>query len=609
MAGLHEDRMYAALIARHNARMENIARPPDDLLLEAMDALASVPVLDTILRKYGADPDRLPAGYAGSWIDHLAWGVDSMVAALRLLMSGQFIGAALVARHQLERWSQHRAFLTDTKRRACESSLDYIARIWSAPITPGWDQDRDTAGFDTGAEIDLDAEGSGQAREPRLSHEHVTVSDGAEICPAAVMGALGDVLHAHAGVPGIEWDAVDRCDPGTTPPQVYALYGLVGDAVRLCSAQIAHALRSVANQLNDSATLMRLDGLPDRLSRAEAKEGEVTANSSDLGLNGPRSWSAPPPDTVRRIPLVALLPMHPDHGLRRRNVGMLSQGARLFEAVLSGKRPAVRLFRDDEMMSLAFSWHRHAVARGALIALKNEREALGEKWDLDGLRARECPYLLTSEVAGLVSAWSGNACGASAAAAIATSIRSAYWLWLEDDDRAMGVLRSTLEQTARLRTWRRRPDKAQKLETSERTTPRDWLSAAGWRRLEALNRALGEMAHARIGSRWDGARALLAQLQPSFPQEMSMHTARGFCLDTLVLLAARELITATREISPDVASAFASVLVLAMPDEDQADTELEALMNRAFAQRAASLGPPTLKGPELQWASGNETPL
>jgi hypothetical protein len=608
LACLHEDRTYAALMARHNARMQNIARPLDRLLLTAMDALAPVPVLDVILRQCGADPRRLPANYGGKWVDHLAWGVDSMVAALRLLMSGQFVGAALVARHQLERWSNHRAYLTDTRHRVGEPSLDYIARIWSAPVIRARDQAGSTGGFDAPAGIDLDAGHGGQDNEPRVPHEHVALSDGAEVCPAAVMGALGDVLHALTGTAAMRWDAVDRCDPGTTPAQVHELYELVGAAVRLCSSQIAYSLRFIAAERNDLEMLVKLNGMPDGLSyvAAEEESGEGVGGSGDEGQDGGPVWPAHPPGTVSRIPLVALLPMHPDHGLRRERVRALCRGAQIFESAWTGK-PAGRLFKDDEFMSLAFSWHRYAVARGALTALKNEREALGENWNLEGLRARELPYLLTSEVAGLVCAWSGDGPVADAAAVISTSIRSAYWLWLEDDDRAMGVLRTTLEQTARIRTWRRRPDKARKLETSGRTTPRDWLEAAGLRRLEALNRALGEMAHARIGSRWHGARDLLAQLQPSPAHEMSIYTARGFCLDTMVLLAGHELVAATRPVSPAVAAAFATVLKLDVRDDDQPDTEIESLMNRAFARRADSLGLPTLRGPELRWAHASES--
>lgn len=115
------------------------------------------------------------------------------------------------------------------------------------------------------------------------------------------------------------------------------------------------------------------------------------------------------------------------------------------------------------------------------------------------------------------------------------------------------------------------------------------------------------MAHARIGSRWHGARDLLAQLQPSPAHEMSIYTARGFGLDTMVLLAGHELVAATRPVSPAVAAAFATVLKLDVRDDDQPDTEIESLMNRAFARRADSLGLPTLRGPELRWAHASES--
>jgi hypothetical protein len=605
LAGLHEDRMYAALIARHNARMENIAMPPDELRLIALDALGPVPCFDMILRKYGVDPTRHPSNYSGPWIDHLAWGVDSMVAAVRLLMSGQFIGAALVARHQLERWSQFRAFATNNQHRAGEPSLDFIARVWSASAEPKEYGDSGVAGFDTDSDIDLDEEPGRTGGEPDQSHRHVVMSDKTEICPAAVMGVLSDVLHALMGADAVEWDAVHRCDPGKATSAVYGTYKAVGDAVRLCGAQIGEALELIAATMKDTTTAELLANLPDGLSRIEAEAIEASFEQNwPSSQSGRGPWPKPPPGTITAFPPQALLPMHPSHGLRDDSVGDLNAAAQVFEAVLSGKKPAGRLFRDDEMMSLSFAWHRHAVARAALRALEAERKFLGEKWNLDGLRAREFPYLLTSEVAGLVCVWSGGGNVSAAAAAISTSIRSAYWLWLEDDDRAMGVLRTTLEQAARLRTWRRRPDKADRLEASERTTPRDWLDAAGWRRLEALNRALGEMAHARAGSRWHGARALLAQLQPSFSAEASMFTARGFCLDTVVSLAARELVATTLAMSPHVASAFASVLGVPMPGGDQTDAELEQLMDRAFAQRKTSLGSPTLPDPGSRWPAG-----
>jgi hypothetical protein len=74
---------------------------------------------------------------------------------------------------------------------------------------------------------------------------------------------------------------------------------------------------------------------------------------------------------------------------------------------------------------------------------------------------------------------------AAAAAVVSSSLRSAYWLWLEDDDRAMATLRCTLEQTARLRTWHLKPAKAATLEpTPQLRQGTGWRAPAcgGWLR-------------------------------------------------------------------------------------------------------------------------------
>src|SRR5665647_3936431 len=113
---------------------------------------------------------------------------------------------------------------------------------------------------------------------------------------------------------------------------------------------------------------------------------------------------------------------------------------------------------------------------------------------------------------------------------IGSGIRSTQWLWLEDDDRAMAVLRCVLEQVARSRTWRLKPEKARLLEERSETTPRDWLENAGWRRLSPLNRALGEFAHVRPSRRWNAARALLASLQLDVDEDTAIFTARGAAL-------------------------------------------------------------------------------
>ena len=254
----------------------------------------------------------------------------------------------------------------------------------------------------------------------------------------------------------------------------------------------------------------------------------------------------------------AILPLHPDHGLHPNFVPQVLAEASIFDAVLRGKRPAGRLFRDDEMARFAFTWHRGKAIRVAMMALRAERKTLGDDFDLDKLRGRELPYLLTSEAAGAIGSWTENP-DIAGATGICSSLRSAYWLWLEDDNRAMGVLRTALEQTARLRRWRLRPDKAAALQANPRTTPRDWLDAAGWRRLEALNRGPGELVHARPGSSWLGALELLTQLQPG--EAPSLQTARGFCLDLVTQLAAGELALLARVLSAPLGPAFAEILL------------------------------------------------
>jgi hypothetical protein len=95
-----------------------------------------------------------------------------------------------------------------------------------------------------------------------------------------------------------------------------------------------------------------------------------------------------------------------------------------------------------------------------------------------------------------------------------SALRSASWLWLEDNERSMGCLRVLIEHTARLRTLRTKPNTAAKLNARTTTTPRDWIEACGWRRLRVLLRALGEYAHGADLGHLDGAAEVLIALNP-----------------------------------------------------------------------------------------------
>ncbi len=356
LAAQGEDRVYAALIARHAARMDNIAQSPAELREVAYDVLALIMCFDVVLRRYKASRSRHPSSYGGTWIDHLAWGVDSMVASIRLLLSGQFIGAALIARHQLERWSQNRAFTTDTPHRSGESSLDYIARVWSADSQPqrGADETADQLDAST---LDLDDDPGSLSDENVDGHTHMTMSDGTEICPSAVMGILSEILHTREGIDAVKWDTADLCAPGKEPPVVYAAYLAVTDALRMCSAQIGAALTEVAEACGDATTVKLLATAPDRMSRigADDEAAGIDADRVRAAANR-RAWPEQKPGTIVPVPLAALLPLHPGHGLSAPFIGMLQDGSDLFEEVLAKRKPAGRLFRDDEMMNLSLVW-------------------------------------------------------------------------------------------------------------------------------------------------------------------------------------------------------------------------------------------------------------
>ena len=137
----------------------------------------------------------------------------------------------------------------------------------------------------------------------------------------------------------------------------------------------------------------------------------------------------------------------------------------------------------------AFVSRRARAAASAERAFVAEQQQLGDTFDPSAIQRREFAYIIMNEAAGLLALW-GTGYQADALAVGSSALRSALWLWLEDDDRSLVLARSVLEQTARLRTWRLKPDRAQRLEDrSDRTTPRDWLEDAGWRRLSVLTAA------------------------------------------------------------------------------------------------------------------------
>jgi hypothetical protein len=235
----------------------------------------------------------------------------------------------------------------------------------------------------------------------------------------------------------------------------------------------------------------------------------------------------------------------------------------------------------------AFVSRRSRAAATARRAFEEERTQVGERFDPSVIKSREFGYIILNETAGLLASWNPGPIS-DALVTAACALRGSFWLWLEDDDRALVLVRTVLEQTARVRTWRLKPDKAQRLEDrGDRTTPRDWLEEAGWRRLSVLNRSLGDFAHAgRNLLNWGESRQVLADLQPEASSEIvsePIQTARGGVLDEVAHAFGSELLHVAVERHKYLADALKDVLPYG--DDDGPHARIEAWLARCWAYR------------------------
>jgi hypothetical protein len=127
------DGVAEALIARHNLRMERIVDVGDVMQRIGLPLLTSYIPLSLASEELGADPGRAPFHSGATWPDHLAWGLDSIAAAVRLILSLQPVGASIIARTQLERWSSNLEFNSEISQEPGEDTVAWLNRLWSAP--------------------------------------------------------------------------------------------------------------------------------------------------------------------------------------------------------------------------------------------------------------------------------------------------------------------------------------------------------------------------------------------------------------------------------------------------------------------------------------------
>ncbi|MTK03161.1 hypothetical protein FF096_14150 [Micromonospora sp. CP22] len=472
----------------------------------------------------GADLGRPPFWSGPTWPDHLAWGLDSVITAVRLMLCLQPIGASIVARTQLERWSSNLQFNSGIDQQPGESTVAWLNRLWAEP----------------------------GVRPP----------DGVETPVGELFADLSELLHGRGRLMPLVW--LD-----------------VADVTEMPSSEHVQMLEAVGNALIVSLSHIRTC----LATAAEQKGYEVLAETINrIRLVAPaRSWL---PDL--RTFLWPLLPMFiRQPGVEGPLGAMATAHRRVISAMQAGREPA----EPSELWpAFSFGAHRFRALLAAQHAYQWERKLLGDRFEEQGVENAFTRAVLAGEMAAVVARWlrqdPDKRSPADALAVCASGLRSAQWLWLEDDNRGMGCLRSVIEQVARARTWRLRPERARKTEANPNCTPRDWIEGAGWRRLNLLNRALGEFAHGSTKTNWNVARNALVAIQNTEDVEQAQYTGRTHALTAMIFILSVECAAWADTFGSHLGDAYRRVVRI---DDAQADQAIEALLNRAWEKRQTPL--------------------
>ncbi|MFJ5191629.1 hypothetical protein ACIQCQ_05775 [Streptomyces sp. NPDC088394] len=549
--------------------MMNLAEIPSRVIEPVMSALLSFGFIDMALRELGATRDRHPADYGEKWVDHLAWGADSAFVAARLIFSGQFVGASAVLRSQMERWTENLAYNYNVKHIPGESAAEFAARVWSLGHAKYPSAMREETDRSVGAEVSTLDFWEDERKAKGLQGPSVVIGKGYRVYPGTLMELLSEHLHGRGHfLEASRWDACDLLNGEAT--EVVEASQWLSDVLMLNLRQIRVCLATLAREQGKPGLVPALFSLPERTYAGGA---------------------APVPPSM--------FPLLPQTGLSPGVLEQMRMASFAYEEVMRGKRPAGRLFHDGEMVHLYFYERRARAGRWALKALGEEKSKLGERFNIDGLAGRDTENVLATEMAGLLSVWLGKTPQGDAAAMCASALRSAHWLWLEDDDRSMAAMRVVLEQCARLRVWTMKPEKAAKLEESSTSTPKDWMNAAGWRRLAPLNRALGEFAHFHARIRRKGAWEILVGVQENGESPDSIYTARGHVLQTVTALVMLESVRSVARLSPVMENAFREITAEIFSDASELQANLEAFLDRVMKLKDVPRGPYAFRGPAV----------
>lgn len=517
------DGVAEALISRHNQRMERIINVGTLMQHVALPILSSYLPLSYAAEELGAHPGRAPWHMGSTWPDHLAWGLDSAAAAVRFILSLQPVGATIIARTQLERWSSNLEFNSEISQEQGEDTVTWFNRVWRQP--------------------------------------EVGLPD--RIAPVGHLFAeMSELLHGRGQLMSLVWLDVADITGAPTSEQI-KLLDAISDSLTVSLAQLRACIATAAEDRSWEVLAHTVHGV-ELVERAQG------------WLPDTRAFLWPMLPSVFRQPTVE---------------GILGATASEHQKALRSLHADKRPDQPSEIWPvLGFGAHRFRALTFARIAYHWERENLGERSNENAIEELSTEAILAGEMAGMLAIWlqddPDRTMAADAFAVCASGLRSALWLWLEDDTRAMGCLRCVIEQLARARTWRVKPARAAKIEANPKATPRDWIEGAGWKRLNLMNRALGEFAHGSTRTNWEMAREALVVLQHDAESEEAQHTGRTHALIVLIHMVSMECAAWVDSFGSDLGDAYRKVIRI---DDARADQALEALMDRAWEKRDTPL--------------------
>jgi hypothetical protein len=530
------DLLANALIARHHLRLERLEQVAPLTQASALPSLTGIFNFDVAIHRL--DPQlRMPVSMGTTWIGHLSWGLDSIAAATRLVMCLQMVGAALVTRTQLERWSTNLGDNIGQEQRPGEDTATWMNRIWNV---------------------------AGSQRIHFARHKnppaelHTAVLE-RQILAGHCFAELSELLHGRGPLAEVVWWETAEFDMALTSDHIRHLDPLF-DAMTLCTNRIQFGLASAAASSGHQALAQGIFLTP------------------ILGPSGSELRPLLPYLRPIEMPLVR------DD---RTCADFVMAGTTYQKGVQQFANGGVPNFPPEWAPALSFAERRaraFVLARSALLA---EQQQFGEEVNDTSMMRFSVKAIFAAEMSAMLARWlreRGDHAAATSFLMCSSALRSAVWLWLEDDERAMGCLRVHIEHLARLRTLRTKPAAAANLDSrAETTTPRDWIEACGWRRLRVLLRALGEFAHGADSAHLEGAADLLIALNPLADRAIAEVSGRTNVLSDLIVMLSGECAEWLPTFDADLASSYWRLIRL---NQNQIDSGIEKRLQRAWANRS-----------------------